>query len=99
MVAFEASTLIILLLILVLGLLVPELFRKLKIPFVTALILIGTVLGPHGFDYVQSNEILEVFGFLGVLSAPRLLVETSRAYKLPQGPPPWRRWHQQKDLP
>jgi len=66
MVAFEAGTLIILLLILVLGLLVPELFRKLKIPFVTALILIGTVLGPHGFDYVQSNEILEFFGFLGV---------------------------------
>lgn len=55
-----------LLIILALGLIIPELFKKLRIPFVTSLILIGSVLGPHGFDYIQSNEVIEFFGFLGM---------------------------------
>ncbi len=59
------NTLLILLVILFSGLLVPELFKKFRIPFVTTLILLGGVLGPHGFGYVQSNEIIEFFGFLG----------------------------------
>lgn len=60
------TTLIILLIILSLGLIIPELFRKFRIPFVTILILLGAFLGPHGFDYIQSNEIIEFLGFLGM---------------------------------
>lgn len=59
------NTLIILLVVLASGLIVPELFLRLKIPYVTTLILIGAVLGPHGIGYVGSNEVIEFFGFLG----------------------------------
>ncbi len=63
-VSFEGTALV-LLIILCFGLLVPELFRKLKLPFISALVLVGSVLGPYGFNYVQSNEVIEFFGFLG----------------------------------
>lgn len=51
--------------ILTAGLLFPELFRKFKLPYVTSVILAGSILGPHGYDYVQSDEVIEFFGFLG----------------------------------
>lgn len=60
------STLYVLLIILSFGLIVPELFQRLKIPFVTSLILIGSILGPHGINYIQSNEIINFLGFLGM---------------------------------
>jgi len=59
------STLPILLVILSLGLIVPELFKKLHLPWVTILIILGAILGPHGVNYVQQNEVIEFFGFLG----------------------------------
>ena len=65
MVAFDQGTLLVLLLILVLGMIVPELFRRFKLPFVTCLILFGSILGPHGTGYIQSNAVIEFFGFLG----------------------------------
>jgi Kef-type K+ transport system membrane component KefB len=58
-------TVLALLLILLLGLIVPELFKRFRLPFVTSLILIGATFGPYGLNYVQSNEIIEFFGFLG----------------------------------
>ncbi len=64
MVAFEGTALA-LMIILILGLLVPELFRKFRLPYVTALIIAGSLFGPFGLDYVKSNEVIEFFGFLG----------------------------------
>jgi Kef-type K+ transport system membrane component KefB len=60
------STLLVLLLILFVGLIVPELFRKLRLPFVTSLILVGAVLGPFGIDVIPTNETIQFFSFLGL---------------------------------
>lgn len=59
-------TLVILSLILFVGLILPELFKKFKFPLITPLLLLGAILGPFGFDIIQSNEIVEFLGFLGV---------------------------------
>ncbi len=59
------NSLLILLLILLLGLFIPELFKRFKLPFVTSIILVGAALGPFGFDYIQPNPVIEFFGFLG----------------------------------
>lgn len=64
MAGFE-NTALILLAILCAGLLIPELFRKLKLPFVSSLILVGALAGPHTLDLVPQNEVIEFFGFLG----------------------------------
>jgi len=64
--ATPESTLIILLIILSLGLFIPELFRRLHLPFVTLLILAGAAFGPHGFDFIEQNEVIIFFGFLGM---------------------------------
>ena len=58
-------TVLVLLLILFLALVIPDLFKKFKMPYVATLIIIGSILGPFGFNYVQSTEIIEFFGFLG----------------------------------
>ena len=60
------STLLVLLLVLFVGLVVPELFRKLRLPFVTSLILVGAFLGENGIGIVQPNETVAFFGFLGL---------------------------------
>ena len=60
MVALEHNVLI-LFIILFLGLIVPHLFKKLKLPLVTSLILIGAVLGPNGLNYVKHNEVIVFF--------------------------------------
>lgn len=60
------STLIVLLIILFFGLVTPELFRRLRLPYVTSLIIIGAILGPNGLGYIASNETVEFFGFLGL---------------------------------
>lgn len=60
------STLLVLLLILSVGLVVPELFRKLRLPYVTSLILVGAFLGPNGIAAVEPNETIAFFGFLGL---------------------------------
>lgn len=62
----ESETLLGLLMILFLGLIVPEIFKKtLHLPFVTSIIIIGSVFGPYGLDMIESNEVIEFFGFLG----------------------------------
>jgi Kef-type K+ transport system membrane component KefB len=60
------GTLAILLVILTLGLLVPEIFRRFNIPFITIVILAGALIGPYGLNYIQPNEIISFFGFLGM---------------------------------
>jgi Kef-type K+ transport system membrane component KefB len=60
------NTLLVLLLILALGLIIPELLRKFRLPFITLIILAGAILGPFGLGYVQSNETINFFGFLGM---------------------------------
>jgi len=60
-----AQTELVLLLILCAGLLLPELLRKLKVPYITGLILAGSLMGPHGLQYVESNETIKFFGYLG----------------------------------
>ena len=59
------GTLLVLAAILFFGLVVPEFFKKFQMPFVTSLILVGGLLGPHGINYIQSNESIELLGFLG----------------------------------
>jgi Kef-type K+ transport system membrane component KefB len=47
------------------GLLLPRLLRPLHLPFATSLILVGSVLGPHGIGLVQPDDSLALLGFLG----------------------------------
>jgi Kef-type K+ transport system membrane component KefB len=47
------------------GLLLPQLLRPLHLPFATSLILVGSLLGPNGFGYVEIDDSLVLFGFLG----------------------------------
>ena len=62
----ETQTLLGLLIILFLGLIVPEIFKKtLHLPFVTSIIIIGSIFGPYGLNLIESNEVIEFFGFLG----------------------------------
>ena len=60
------NTLLILLLILTAGLIIPEFLRKFRLPFITLIILAGSILGPNGFNYVAQDNIIEFFGFLGM---------------------------------
>jgi Kef-type K+ transport system membrane component KefB len=60
------STLLVLLIILSLSLIVPEMFKRLRLPFVTIIIAIGALFGPNGLNYVQSNDTIAFFGFLGM---------------------------------
>ncbi|MFH2019912.1 MAG: cation:proton antiporter [archaeon] len=59
------NSLIVLAIILFFGLIGPEFFKKLRLPFVTSLILVGGLLGPHALNMVQSTEAIEFFGLLG----------------------------------
>ncbi|MBD3361803.1 hypothetical protein GF358_03350 [Candidatus Woesearchaeota archaeon] len=65
MAVFE-NPLLILLIILAIGLIVPELVRKLKIPFITILIVVGAILGPNLLGYVTFSEPINFLGFLGM---------------------------------
>jgi len=47
------NTLLVLLLILSLGLIIPELFRKFRLPFITIIILLGAIFGPNGLNYFE----------------------------------------------
>jgi len=62
----EGATLIVLLIVLSLGLIIPELLKKFRIPLITLIILAGSIFGPYGFGYVEVNPILSFFGFLGM---------------------------------
>jgi len=51
--------------ILFFGLLLLPLLRPLHLPFATSLILVGSLLGPHGLGWVETDESLVLFAFLG----------------------------------
>lgn len=59
------DTALILLLILIVGLVIPELFRRLKLPYITGIIILGAILGPLGLGYIDLTPELVFFGFLG----------------------------------
>ncbi len=61
------GTLIALLFILIIGLIIPEVFKKFRLPFVTMIILAGSIFGPSGLNYVQSDDTIKFFGFLGMI--------------------------------
>lgn len=60
------STLFTLLLVLGLGLIIPELFKKSRVPFLTLIILAGAITGPYGLNYIQADSTISFFGFLGM---------------------------------
>jgi CPA2 family monovalent cation:H+ antiporter-2 len=51
--------------VLFVGLFVPELLLRFRIPFTTSVILIGAVLGPYGLDQIRVDDTLTLFAFLG----------------------------------
>lgn len=59
------QTLWILSIVLFFGLVVPQLFRKIQLPFTSAIILVGALMGPNGLGYIKPDHTLETFGFLG----------------------------------
>lgn len=59
------TTTLVLLTILVLGLIGPEIFRKLKLPYFSSLIILGAVLGENGLGVIGSDPVIAFFGFLG----------------------------------
>ena len=64
--ALVDNTLLVLAIVLFFGMVVPEFFKKFQLPFATSLIIIGSILGPNGFNYIEINDSLQLFGFLGV---------------------------------
>ncbi len=59
------QTLWIIAVVLFFGLVLPNLFRRIQLPFTTSLIIIGAILGPNTLNLVGSDTTLEIFGFLG----------------------------------
>jgi Kef-type K+ transport system membrane component KefB len=51
--------------VLLVGLLIPDLLRRFHLPFATSLIIVGAILGPHGLGQVQVDQTLTLFAFLG----------------------------------
>lgn len=72
---------LVLLFILFIGLIIPELAKKFKLPYITVLLLLGAVLGPNALDYIQPNNIIDFFAFLG---AAFLLLMAGMEAKLSQ---------------
>lgn len=54
-------------LVLLLILVTPELFRRLKIPNTVGLILAGVAVGPYGFNLLARDASFEIFGQVGIL--------------------------------
>jgi Kef-type K+ transport system membrane component KefB/nucleotide-binding universal stress UspA family protein len=48
-------------------LLVPVLLRKTGIPAIVGLMIAGIIVGPHGLSLIADNEIIELFGKVGLL--------------------------------
>jgi Kef-type K+ transport system membrane component KefB len=51
--------------VLLVGILVPELLARFHIPLASSLILVGAVLGPNGLNQIQVDDTLTLFAFLG----------------------------------
>lgn len=54
-------------LVLLLILVAPELYRRLKIPNTVGLILAGVAVGPYGFNLLARDASFEIFGQVGIL--------------------------------
>lgn len=54
-------------LVLVIILLAPTLFRKIKIPEIIGLILAGVLVGPHGLNLLSEDLEFSIFGTIGLL--------------------------------
>src|SRR6056297_2051359 len=54
-------------LVLVIILLAPTLFKKIKIPEIIGLILAGVLVGPHGFNLLSEDLEFSIFGTIGLL--------------------------------
>lgn len=62
---FSENTLMVLGGIFFFGLIIPQFFKRLHLPFATSLIFLGAAMGPSGLEYVEIDETMRVFGFLG----------------------------------
>ncbi len=60
------STLIVLLMILGIGLIITEVFKNFKLPLITLIIIAGAIFGPYGLAYIQLDNTISFFGFLGM---------------------------------
>ena len=54
-------------LVLLILLLAPMAFSKLKIPGIIGLIISGLLIGPHGFNILERGESVELFSTIGIL--------------------------------
>lgn len=52
--------------ILTLGLIIPEVLKRISFPIISLIILAGAVFGPNGFNYVGLDPTIEFLGFLGM---------------------------------
>lgn len=55
------------LLVLVIILIVPLLFNRLKIPHIVGMIIAGMAVGPYGFNLLERDASFEIFGQVGIL--------------------------------
>ncbi len=55
------------LLVLVIILFTPLLFRRLKIPHIVGMIVAGMIIGPYGFNILARDASFEIFGQVGIL--------------------------------
>lgn len=55
------------LLVLLIILICPIVFRRLRIPHVVSLILSGVIIGPYGFNLLERDASFEIFGQVGIL--------------------------------
>jgi len=62
----EGNALIILLVVLLISIIFPIFLKKLHLPFVVLLVLAGAILGPNLLGYIENNETILFFGFLGM---------------------------------
>lgn len=62
---FSENTLLVLGVIFFFGLIIPQFFKRLHLPFATSLIILGAIMGPFGIGYVEIDETMRIFGFLG----------------------------------
>lgn len=67
------------------GLLLPRLLRPLHLPFSTSLILVGSLMGPHGFGVIAPDESLTLFAFLGGMFYMLLAGTEARALNIRLG--------------
>lgn len=59
------ETLLVLGLILIVGLVLPDVLRRFQLPLASVLLVLGSVLGPFGLEYVQEDNTITFIGSLG----------------------------------